>query len=79
MGRTRERRRRRPIASLPLEEGMADDIAAPETTPQQYREPAKLIRWQAEAVTNADTRARLLKIAQEFDTLADSIERSRWG
>ena len=58
---------------------MADDVAAPETTPQQYWEQAKLIRWQAEAVTNADTRARLLKIAQEFDSLADSKERSRRG
>ena len=55
---------------------MADDPAAPGTTPQQYRARAKSIRQQAETVTNADTRVRLQKIAEEFDALADSIERA---
>ena len=68
-----------PSASNPRLSRMANEVAAPETTPQQYRERAKLIRSQAEAVTNADTRARLLKIAEEFDSLADSIVSSRRG
>jgi hypothetical protein len=46
---------------------------------KQYRERAKLIRYTTEAVKGALLRRDLLDIADEFDGLADSVERARFG
>ena len=58
---------------------MASEVVALETTPQRYREWAKLIRRQAETMSNADVCRQLLDIAERQEELADSKERSRWG
>ncbi|HEV8032609.1 MAG TPA: hypothetical protein VGP42_16475 [Stellaceae bacterium] len=58
---------------------MADDADAHHPTAEQYREWAKLLRQQAEAVSTASDRLHLLRAADEFDHLADSIERPRRG
>ena len=44
-------------------------------TAEQYRERAKLIRRQVETLSNAEVRCQLLTIADQYDRLADSIER----
>ena len=59
---------------------MADDADAHHPTAGQYREWAKFLRRQAEAVSTATDRLHLLRIADELDRLADSsIERARFG
>ena len=45
-------------------------------TAVQYREWAKLIRRQVETLNNSDVRRQLLAIADQYDRLAESIERS---
>ena len=55
---------------------MADDADLLPRTVEQYREQAKLVRYTAEAVKSALLRHDLLDIADEFDELADSIERA---
>ena len=54
---------------------MADDADPPPRTAEQYRERAKLVRYTAAAAKSALLRHDLLDIADEFDELADSIER----
>ena len=44
---------------------------------EQYRERAKLIRRQVETLNNADVRRQLLAIADQYDRLAENMERSR--
>ncbi len=46
-------------------------------TAEQYRERAKLIRRQVETLNNSDVRRQLLAIADQYDRLAESMERSR--
>ena len=46
-------------------------------TAEQYRERAKLIRRQVETLNNADVRRQLLAIADQYDRLAENMERSR--
>jgi hypothetical protein len=53
---------------------MADDADAHHPTAEQYREWAKLLRQQAEAVSTATDRLHLLRMADEFDRLADGME-----
>ena len=48
-------------------------------TAEQYREQAKLIRRQAETLGNADVRRQVLDIAERYEELADSMDRSRSG
>jgi hypothetical protein len=50
------------------------DADAHHPTAQQYREWAKFLRRQAEAASTAMDRLHLLRIADEFDRLADSME-----
>ena len=59
---------------------MADDAdRLHPATAEQYRERAKLIRRQAETLSNADVRRRVLDIAEKYDEVAYSIERARRG
>lgn len=57
----------------------ADDLDPLKTTPEQYRERAALIRRQVETLSNAAVRRQLLDIAQQYEQVADSIERARLG
>ena len=52
---------------------MGDDADVHHPTAGQYRDWAKLLRQQAEAVSTATDRLHLLRIADELDRLADSI------
>ena len=56
---------------------MADDDAeAPKSRAEEHRERARLLRSAAERMNTAEGRLHLLRIADEFDQLADSIDRS---
>jgi hypothetical protein len=57
---------------------MADDPDPQYPTAEQYRERANLVR-QRETMNDADVRRQLLNIAMQYERLADSMERSRWG
>jgi hypothetical protein len=69
-----------PFISGDVARGMVDD-AGPlhPATAEQYRERAKLIRRQVETLSNSDVRRQLLAIADQYDRLTESMERSRWG
>jgi hypothetical protein len=54
---------------------MADNLHPVRTSPEQYRDRAKLIRRQVESMGNADVRRQLLDIAERYEELADGIER----
>ena len=54
---------------------MAEGADAHHPTAEQYRESAKFLRRQAEGVSTATDRLHLLRIADEFDRLADSRSR----
>ena len=58
---------------------MAEGADAHHPTAEQYREWATFLRRQAEGVSTATDRLHLLRIADEFDRLADSMERARFG
>ena len=58
---------------------MADNPDALKTSPAQYLERAKIIRWQTETMSNADVCRQLLDIAERYEELADGIERPRRG
>jgi hypothetical protein len=58
---------------------MADDPDPQYPTAEQYRERANLVRQRAETMNDADIRRQLLNIAMQYERLADSMERSRWG
>ena len=59
---------------------MSDDIVPP-SKPRvvEYREQARRTRDDAGAIKDALLRQQLLDIADQFDQLADSIERARFG
>ncbi len=57
---------------------MVADLAIPKIRPEQYRERANLIRQQAETM-GGQLRRQLLVLAEQFDLLADGIERPRRG
>jgi hypothetical protein len=57
----------------------AHDPDAHQPTAEQYREWAKLVRRQVETLNNANVRRHLLRIAERYEELADSLDRSRWG
>ena len=63
--------------AFPLLGSMADDPDASKTSPEQYLERAKIIRWQTETMSNADVCRQLLDIAERYEELADGIERPR--
>jgi hypothetical protein len=48
-------------------------------TADQYKERAKIVRSTADQMTRATMRRQLLRIAEEYERLADSIERGRFG
>jgi hypothetical protein len=48
-------------------------------TADQYTERAKLVRCTANEMTRATMRRQLLRIAEEYEWLADGIERARFG
>jgi hypothetical protein len=58
---------------------MVDNLNPLKTSPEQYLERAKIIRWQTETMRNADVRRQLLDIAERYEELADGIERPRRG
>jgi hypothetical protein len=58
---------------------MADDPDPQYLTAEQYRERANLVRQRAETMNDADIRRQLLNIAMQYERLADSMDRSRWG
>jgi hypothetical protein len=66
-------------AFKPLLGEMTDNPNALKTSPGQYRERAKTIRRQAETMGNVEIRNLLLGIAEQFEQLADGIERPRRG
>jgi hypothetical protein len=55
---------------------MADDAA--EQSIERHRERARLLRSAAERMSTAEGRLHLLRIADEFEQLAD-MERARFG
>jgi hypothetical protein len=57
---------------------LTDNSDALKPSPEQYLERAKIIRRQAETMS-ADVRRQLLEIAEKYDELAYSIERTRRG
>jgi hypothetical protein len=59
--------------------GMADNLNPFKTSPEQYLERAKIIRWQVGTMSNADVCRQLLDIAERYEELADGIERPRRG
>src|SRR5580692_12278328 len=56
---------------LPPIRSMADNPDALKTSPEQYLERAKIIRWQTETMSNADVCRQLLDIAERYEELAD--------
>ncbi len=50
-----------------------DNPDALKPSPEQYLERAKIIRRQAEIMSSADVRRRLLDIAEKYDELAYSL------
>ena len=58
-----------------------DDIRsyAPGLTADQYRARAQIVRCTADQMTSVEKRRQLLDIAEEYDWLADSMERARFG
>jgi hypothetical protein len=52
---------------------------APRLSPDQYRARAKLVRSTADEMTRETMRLQLLRIAEEYDWLADSMELARFG
>lgn len=46
---------------------------------ERYRERAQLLRSAAEHMSTAEGRLHLLRIADEFEQMADSMERARLG
>jgi hypothetical protein len=61
----------------PRRGSMVDNSDTLKPSPEQYLERAKIIRRQAERMSSADVRRQLLEIAEKYDELAYSIERSR--
>jgi hypothetical protein len=55
------------------------NLNALKTSPEQYLERAKIVRWQVETMSNADVRRQLLDLAGRYEELADGIERPRRG
>jgi hypothetical protein len=66
-------------AFKPLVRGMAKNLNALRTSPEQYLERAKIIRRQVETMSNAGVCRQLLDIADRYEELADGIERPRRG
>ena len=56
---------------------MAHNPDALKASPQQYLERAKIIRRQVETISNANVRRQLLDIAEQYEELAEGIERPR--
>ena len=52
---------------------------AQQLSPHQYRARAMLVRSTADEMTTDTIRRQLLRIAEEYDWLADSMERARFG
>jgi hypothetical protein len=46
---------------------------------EQCREQGNRIRRVAETMSGADVRRQLRDVADQYDRLADSMDRSRWG
>jgi hypothetical protein len=46
---------------------------------RHYRQEAERLRREAETMTNASVRDRLIDIARQYEMLADSIELTRRG
>jgi hypothetical protein len=55
---------------------IADEIEM-RSRADDYRERARLLRRAAESGLSADTQRRLLEIADEFDQLAESADRTK--
>ena len=49
-----------------------------EGTPEFYRDRAEVMRSQAEAVQSAEAKAQLLKLAEHWDRLAQTVEHPNW-
>ena len=64
---------------LPPIRSVAENPDASKTSPAQYLERAKIIRWQTETMSNVDVCRQLLYIAERYEELADGIERPRRG
>jgi hypothetical protein len=54
---------------------MAENLHPIRTSPEQYRDRAKLIRREVESMGNLDVRQQLLDIAERYEELAEGIER----
>jgi hypothetical protein len=52
---------------------------SPQLSPDHYRARAMLVRSTADRMTRDTMRRQLLRIAEEYELLADSMDRSRWG
>jgi len=58
---------------------MTQDTHPQLLTAGQCREQGNRIRGVAETMSGADVRRQLRDIADQYDRLADSMDRSRWG
>jgi hypothetical protein len=58
---------------------MSDDAPTSKSRVAEYREQARRTRDDAGAIEDALLRQQMLDIADQFDQLADSIERARFG
>ena len=58
-----------------------DDIRsyASRLTADQYRARAQIVRCTADQMSSVEKRRQLLDIAEEYEWLADSMERARFG
>jgi hypothetical protein len=58
---------------------MAEANDASESRLRRYRQEAEGIRQEAGSVTDPSIRQHVLDLANQYDQLADSIERARFG
>ena len=56
-----------------------NDTKSPQSRADEYRERAQLLRSAAERMNTAEGRLHLLGIADEFEQLADRMERARFN
>ncbi len=47
-------------------------------TPEFYRERAEVMRKQAQAVRSPEAKAQLLKLAEHWERLAQTVEHPNW-
>ena len=60
------------------DEPQAEKKRALEGTPEFYREKAEVMRKQAEAVQTPEAKAQLLKLAEHWERLAQTVENPSW-